>query len=135
MTQVRWNEYLATGNEIVDEQHRSLFALFNELHDCVAQGHCGEQVDEVISRLQEYVLFHFSSEEDLMSTSGYPGSEVISHLAAHRQLGERVDEIVSHRDAGDLAAIQALTILMYEWLNEHIEQVDRRLADYLKEHA
>jgi hemerythrin-like metal-binding protein len=132
MTTIEWHDYLDTGNETVDSQHRELFRLFNELHDSVDSEDVARCYDEITEKLREYVLFHFAAEEDLMSTSGLDGSEIVSHLRAHRAL----DELTRNLEGGcsPTAALSLIT-LMHQWLIGHIEQFDRRLAEQVRSKA
>ena len=56
----------------IDEQHKKFISLINVLHDAMLQGKTEEVVGPVLKELQQYVIFHFKSEESWMELYHYP---------------------------------------------------------------
>ena len=73
-----WQNAMKVGIEVVDEDHRQLFALIQEFHAAAdSQGGVvnGEQMAGILSRLDAYVKEHFAREELLQVEAGYDGYE------------------------------------------------------------
>ncbi len=62
-----WDAALETGFQLVDAQHRDLFALVNELHDAILAHNDVAVLGGVLYRLQRYTAVHFHDEEALMA--------------------------------------------------------------------
>jgi hemerythrin len=106
---IEWREAFRMDIASVDAEHRSLFALVEELGMATAQ--------ESIEQLNQYVISHFSNEEKLMEGSHYPD------LAEHR---------VQHRHLTALVAHYQHTVV--EWLPALVEELRRLLASWLQSH-
>jgi hemerythrin-like metal-binding protein len=121
---------LLTGIRAIDEQHRALFALAND----VLQDPDGEKppaVVEALESLSAYVDFHFASEEHAMAVSGFPREA--AHRAWHEQLRGEVLSLREQVQAegptrGLVARVQ---VLMEDWLVYHIGHMDAELAQHL----
>ena len=62
-----WNDTLyATGVTEVDDQHKRLFEILNELLEAGASGESRESIEKIIDLLGAYVQTHFSCEEKHM---------------------------------------------------------------------
>ena len=64
---------LLTGNNLIDTEHKQLFAAINDLLDACAQGKGREKLMATAKFLNNYVNKHFSDEEKLQVSSNYPG--------------------------------------------------------------
>ena len=83
MTRIEWNDEYLLGILEIDNQHKKLLSLANELYD-IASGD-GEkyklQMSIVLKKLTDYTVYHFSSEEAFMQKHGYSGTS--AHKMAH----------------------------------------------------
>ena len=62
---MQWTPDLATGNAVVDGEHKQLIALINEL-ELAGSGPDGSAVPDALDELTDYVFVHFQMEEKLM---------------------------------------------------------------------
>lgn len=122
-----WNSSLETGLRQIDLQHEELIGIINALQDILDSGAAGEAAGPVLTRLGNYILFHFGTEENLMR--GLPGHRS-DHLAEHRAFVARFDTL---RQSASLteASLNALVDYLNTWLATHIQQTDRALAKEL----
>lgn len=84
MTLFFWNSSLETGNVRIDQQHRRLFALTNELADVVRDVGATYDVDRLVAELRDYAASHFCDEETVMACSSLSSVEQRRHRCAHR---------------------------------------------------
>jgi hemerythrin len=135
-----WDPALETGNAAIDDQHRRLFALANDLAEAIAtcpvtdEGLCEEDEDTLanaIFGLADYCVEHFADEEALMASIGYP--QLSTHRSLHEQLsGETLRHAADYfNDEGIVP--ETLAPLFAEWLTSHILQHDMGFAAYLRE--
>lgn len=129
-----WTADLETGNEAIDSQHRSLFALANELQDAIeAETPDADAVTDCVWRLADYVMQHFADEQELMEGAGYP--ELPVHRSMHDQLTGETMRITARMMNDEPLSAAELAPLITRWLRDHIGAADRRFAAYLAERS
>ncbi len=62
-----WNQGMSVGVRVLDEDHKKLIAMINELHASMMEGHSNEIVGGVLRRLANYTVEHFQREEKLFA--------------------------------------------------------------------
>ena len=125
-----WDDSIALGIPVIDEQHKALFAWINTLNEAIKSGDGSEAVGEVIWKLITYVTEHFSEEERQMISCSYPGME--SHRKEHDQFVSRLREIqVSFIDGHEMG--KNVLEFMVDWLVCHIKGTDQGYSRFLQE--
>ena len=130
-----WDDSLATGDSLVDEQHRELVDLFDRLAAVESASDSPEIVQDALERLADYVVSHFAAEEALMERVGYPPSLVLAHVEEHRNLTARTRDLILRYRTGEVDSVLTISDFLKTWLRSHIEHVDRRLVEYARESA
>jgi hemerythrin len=128
---VEWSDKLSVGVERIDNEHRRLLDLLNELHCALEAGTGQGALGGVLDGLIQYASYHFAHEEELFLRSNYPGYE--KHLRQHKTLTAKVLKIYADFQTGT-AAVQPEQILEFlkNWLSQHIMGADRDFGVYLK---
>lgn len=124
-----WTAEFSVGVEEIDNDHKRLLALLNELHDAVEAGAAWEVLDKVLDGLMLYVNYHFAHEESLFARTDYPGYD--RHRRQHQALTVTVKEIYEdfHEASSGTLPQQVLEFLK-NWLYEHIMGSDRAFGVY-----
>ncbi len=128
---MQWTSNLATGNAVVDSEHKELIALINRL-ELAGSGPDGLGIDEALEELTDYVFVHFQMEEKLMRREDYPTDAFEAHVAEHRQLDQATKNLVQQYSDGALTSVEPIVTFLNEWLRHHIAQVDRAMAEYIR---
>jgi hemerythrin len=129
MPPIPWDARLETGDLVVDQQHRAIHSLFNELESGVDSQ---ANVVRGLDFLTEHVLVHFATEEDLMARENYPAGLAASHVEQHRQLTEQVrDRVLAYRE-GRLVDSALIVEFLREWLTKHVHECDQQLVDFVR---
>lgn len=135
MTLFIWHDHYAIGHATIDEQHRKIVDIINLLHSVLKDGaHLEESAGagKVFDQLAEYVMTHFTYEEQLMADAGYPVEKILDHKRQHDKLLGGVQEVMQAYLAGDTKALAELLPYLYgDWLIEHICHSDKEFAPYL----
>jgi hemerythrin len=135
---IEWSNALSVGVKEIDDQHKRLIEMLNELNNAIHGGWGKEARKDVIDRLIEYTRVHFATEESLMTLSGYPDTE--AHKKQHENLIVVVKDYVkkyeqdpnaSNYDLLFYAASYDLLFFLRRWLIEHIIKNDKALGNYL----
>lgn len=122
---IDWREGFKVGIAQVDAEHRHLFTLVKALSI--------DNVQDTLGELLDYVVTHFSNEQALMETSGFP--DFRQHLALHETFSQQVAEFLSSSDEWSDARIQELRRFLNKWLVGHILTHDLRFGKWYVEHA
>ena len=130
MALITWSDKLSVGVKSIDDQHKKLVTLLNQLHDGMMAGKGKEVVGIVLKGLVDYTATHFKYEEDLFARTGYP--DAAAHKQEHAELVQKVIEIQKkYETAGpSVLTIQVMNFLK-DWLTKHILGVDMRYGPHL----
>ena len=123
---LEWSDEWRLGVPVIDEQHARLAALLNRIDDAVKTGQEVEQIMALFDELVTLTRQHFETEERLMDQHGY--ADTLIHQQAHRKL---VEDLLSIKRQFDSVSLMLSLQALKEWLNKHITESDRRLAEAL----
>lgn len=130
MALVVWSEKLSVGVGSIDDQHKKLVTLLNQLHDGMIAGRGKEVVGPVLKGLIDYTATHFKYEEDLFARTGY--ADTAAHKKEHADLVRRVLEVQkTYNEKGpSVLTIQVMNFLK-DWLTSHIQGSDQKYRPHL----
>ncbi len=128
MALMTWRPAFELNIKEVDDQHRKLIELLNILYDSMKQGKGKEVLGQVLTKLADYTVYHFGTEERLFREYGYPESE--QHQSEHDAFTRQViDFQKAYAEGKTLITIELLDFLT-NWLTNHILQVDKKFGVY-----
>lgn len=128
MALITWNDSYSVKVKQMDEQHRKLVEMINQLHDAMKVGQGKQVVGDVLNALVSYTKTHFASEESLMKTYGYPGYE--DQKKAHANLVGQVGDIQKKFLDGNAPLSQDVMAFLKDWLIKHIQGSDQKYGLY-----
>ncbi|HUX38305.1 MAG TPA: bacteriohemerythrin [Rectinemataceae bacterium] len=129
MPGLEWMPALAVGNAELDEEHKVLFALINRLDEAREADSDRRVLLEVAEELVRYVHVHFSHEEGLFTSNGYPDADV--HKEEHRSFVARVAAFHAKVIEGDRSAAAEMVEYLKSWLTRHISASDRKYRPWV----
>ncbi len=77
---IEWSGELSVGIEEIDEQHKVLVDLVNEMHDAIHRRRGSDVVKDVLSELAEYTKIHFAVESWILPLSSFVGIAVTANV-------------------------------------------------------
>lgn len=127
-----WDDVLKTNIPLIDEQHKVLVVLINDLANAYLtvpiEGDSGENNLELIyARLAEYAKFHFASEEKIWIKYFSDADNYHKHVATHNNFYTEIDEIKSKQQDNNKIVEELLSYLT-TWLVKHIIDNDIRMS-------
>ena len=128
---MRWTSSLRTGNSVVDEEHKALIGLIDEL-EFVGAGPDGSKVGDALDQLTDYVFVHFQMEEKLMRREEYPVDRFEDHRAQHHGLASKTRDLVAKYEDGTLTSVDPIVEFLYDWFQNHIATTDTAMAQYIR---
>ena len=130
---ITWNNDLALNISEIDDQHKQLVNIINELFDAMMDGRGFEIINDILNKLLEYTDYHFATEEKYFDQFQYIESE--KHKEEHRYYVEQVNEFKKAFDEGKTireGSDNVLSIdlwkLLERWLNDHLKNSDKNYA-------
>lgn len=128
---VSWRDDLSVGIEAIDNDHKNLLHLINNLQTAVYYP-TGEAFErQALDELVDYTKHHFAREEQLMQENGYP--DYAEHKKEHEAMIGKVGGFLEAYEKDRENTIDELTKFLKTWLIDHIEGTDQKYAPFLQD--
>jgi hemerythrin len=128
MSYLKWSDKYSLNVEEIDEQHKKLVGLVNDMYDAMQAGKGRDMIGSVIAEFVAYTDYHFKAEEHLLRQNGYP--EYNEHKEMHDNLSRKAHGIKEAFDKGNTPSAIEVMLLLTNWLNIHILEEDRKYKPY-----
>jgi len=125
-----WTDDLSVGIRLIDEQHKVLLGLINELHAGMRARKSDSVLAGVVERLKEYTVKHFGQEEEYFDRYGYP--ETAGHKEIHAKLVQQVLDFETALKSGKTKVTMDIMRFLKDWLVNHIMGTDKKYSAFLK---
>lgn len=126
---VQWTPKIATGVRIIDEQHKVLCNMINDLHASLLASEADSVMHKILEGLERYAKTHFDTEEALYTNSEYPYTK--EHKKIHRSFEAKVADVKEQLRAGRSSVSHDLLLFLKNWLIDHIQGTDLGYAKYI----
>lgn len=132
-----WKEKYKIGVDLIDQQHKELFhRLSNFIQIVQNEDNWEEKIDsvkETLEFMQEYVIFHFDTEEAFQEEVNYPHME--DHKEIHNKFKGVINDYVKifQEEGFNEEKIQELSAKLMTWLIVHVGKTDQELGKYVME--
>jgi len=126
---LKWSNKYSLNVTEIDEQHKKLISLINEMYDAMHVGKGNDIVGAVISELVNYTIYHFNTEELLLQQYGYPHYK--EHKEMHDTLSKKARNLKETFDQGNRPTTIDVMLLLMNWLNAHILVEDKKCGPFL----
>ena len=91
MSLIEWNDSLSVNIESIDEQHKVLVDMINNFYTHIVDKSNKELMADLIAKMKDYTVYHFSFEEKLLEEHGYVESE--KHKEEHQVFIDKVEDL------------------------------------------
>lgn len=118
---VKWETAFNTGVEIIDEQHKELVNMLNELY--VAQE---DNKKIYLDKFLDYSNFHFGTEEKVMEYVKYP--QLKNQILSHRKFIDFVETSIKNIES---ISLDDLFDFAVDWLVNHILREDQEFGKFI----
>ena len=124
-----WKDEYSVGLDSIDQQHKKLLNLINQLQTAVEYSTGEEFEREALDALVDYTKTHFTYEEGLMRDNGYPDYE--PHKAQHEEMVKHVEKVLSEFEKDKDTAMMNAVAFLKDWLINHINGTDKLYSEFL----
>jgi hemerythrin-like metal-binding protein len=130
-TEYVWDKTFEVGHPLIDEQHSQLFSALNNLIQACHSG-AREEFENGITFLGNYVVKHFSDEEEVQKSQGFP--DYPNHKKIHDDYKAAVSKFASQWLASGPTdeVLKEVRIHVGGWLINHIKAQDVRIGAYIR---
>jgi len=127
---VAWNDLYSVGFEPIDNQHKNLVLMTNELFLACKEGVVAADIAflETVKKAVEYAETHFADEEDYMRGANYPHFD--EHKKLHEDFVAELLKMIEDFEAGNTEPVEMARYLK-KWLLNHIAICDKKYMPYL----
>ncbi len=125
---IEWTPKMSVGIEIIDSDHKKLFALVNRVGELIDGGDRPNLLKS-LDELLDYTRYHFQREEQLMRDAGYPGYD--AHARIHHDVTAKVAQWIEDLRSGKARPDQAVLDFLVNWLVNHVLREDMRYKPFL----
>ena len=129
MALITWNNSLSVNIKSIDNEHKEFIAMLNEFYDNIVLESNKKNISEILKKMKDYSIYHFSNEEEELKRYGYPGFE--AHKKEHGNFIEKVNEMEKRFIDGKLILSLELITFLKDWLQNHIMVSDKRYSEFL----
>jgi hemerythrin len=128
---IEWDDKFSVGIRAIDDQHKELVRLTNELYQgCLAGDDTAKAYFLVaIHSTVAYVKYHFSSEEKLMKKVNYP--QLGEHKREHDAFTKEIIEGAKNFEEGKKFVPNLFVRYLKDWVLSHIAVSDIQYARYI----
>ena len=117
-----WREEYAVGNDELDNQHKYLFRLGNDIQNAEIGN-----IKKYVMELYKYTREHFQQEEEHMKTILFPDLE--NHRSLHNKLLSDLNTVSEDFDQKS-DSVEKFKAFFFTWLTDHILQQDKKYFDF-----
>jgi len=126
-----WKDEYSVGVEEMDNDHKKLLNLINQLQTAVHYYTGQEFEQKALDELVDYTKTHFKKEEKLMEDNGYADLE--AHKKQHEKFINKINDfLVQYKQNSEVTVVDTLEFLK-DWLIKHINGTDKEYGKVLNE--
>jgi hemerythrin len=129
---ITWSPSYSIGIKIIDDQHKGLFKLVNEMYNHIAGNEEAERTyfKNIIQRTIEHIRINFATEEKILLVTKFPS--FLEHKSAHESFILTLIGNMKDIENGKKINFPAFTHFLRDWILTHIAIMDRQDFDTLR---
>lgn len=133
MAYFEWAGDMVIDGGAIDQDHRLLVDLVNELHSATSRGAGQSVVASILRRTIDSTREHLTREEALMAQLGFPDLE--AHKKGHQAFMENLYTLERQLQSGGITVATQLSRVLRDWLSLHIRRHDKELLHFQNRRA
>jgi hemerythrin len=131
MALIKWNENLSVNVMEIDDQHKRLITMINDLNDAMKVGKGKDILGKIVTGLISYTATHFKTEENYFDRFGY--TETDDHKSEHAAFVQKVTDFKTGFEKRNLTLTIEVMDFLSDWLKNHIMGTDKKYSQFFNE--
>ena len=120
-----WTSDLSVGVEVLDEDHKKLIGIINQLHFGITAGHDRAILEAVLNELVGYIKFHFAREEGMLIEASYKAT--LADMREHERFIAEISSLQMRIKTSSVGMLDLeLMDFLRDWLFSHIKVSDKQ---------
>lgn len=139
MSLMSWEEKYSVKVKEIDDQHKKLFGMINDLQRAMAGGQGVEILQRTFNDMTEYAATHFRTEEDYFKKYSYADAD--AHNEEHRQFESQLNDfkrqLAETQDLSFYIRFLSTDVIKFlrDWWLTHILGTDKKYSECFNEHG
>ncbi len=125
MALLQWKPEYSVGIKSMDDEHRAMMALINDVYRSLGGESSEAEVDEGLGQIFNTISMHFALEERLMRDNDY--AEFEAHKHDHENLLDQIRDLMDSYFDDPVIGAKRLEEQLSEWFAGHFSSFDARL--------
>ena len=132
---VEWEDKYSVGITRIDEEHKCLLSIINELFEQCKQGEekANEAFKKTMKELVSYVELHFKGEEELLIKYKFPEDAYKKHKNEHEQFVIKILQVTDDFQKGKKFIPNETVRFLRDWILSHVAICDKGYSKFLIE--
>lgn len=128
-----WKDSYSVHIKKIDQQHKKLFSIFDELHNAMRSSGGEEELSKILDECSNYIGVHFRFEEGLLKKARY--SDLNMHVEKHHLFEKTIMDKINRIKGDNYKTSDILTMygFLSNWLKEHILKTDQKYGPETKQ--
>ena len=123
---IEWSEKYSIGYDEIDDQHKKLVEMINELYNSFLKGEADKVAESIIQKMIEYTDYHFKTEEKYFEKYNYSDTEL--HIEQHKGFVDQVTNFFNEFKKGSVVISYDIMNFLRDWLVAHIQNSDTKFS-------
>ncbi len=123
---VVWTSKYSVGCDYIDEQHKKLIQIINELYSNFMERSSRDKMQKILDELVDYTVYHFNAEEKMLEEHGAGPSE--EHKKQHQDFVNKIKVFQKRYELGDNVLGLDIMNFLKDWLLNHILGTDMKYS-------
>jgi hemerythrin len=125
-----WTSEMGVGVVALDDDHKKLIGIINQLHFEMEESHDKKVLGAVLDQLVEYSKSHFAREESLLFQADYPDAP--EHKMEHERFIREITDLRERFASAPAATLDIELIgFLHNWLDTHVQGADKKYGPFL----
>lgn len=125
-----WKEEYSGGIESIDDQHKVMISLMNELYDSIVREKGERNTKNIFIELLKYANYHFGLENQLFAKYDY--QEKAEHLEQHQHFIDKIRNLMLKNYLTEKKVeIETLHYLRL-WFQDHMLKIDMEYCKFFR---
>jgi hemerythrin-like metal-binding protein len=114
-----WEDKYSVGVVEIDDQHKRMFEVINELLEAINTNTTNEHLGHIIDGLVNYKKFHFATEEKYFKSFNYDETE--QHTTKHHEFNDKLETLKLDYPEYNIEFAFKLVDFLEDWLINHLD--------------
>ncbi|MBI9052823.1 MAG: hemerythrin family protein [Bacteroidales bacterium] len=132
MELIKWTDQYSVGITEIDNQHKGLVIIINELFSYMSNGKAKEHLNNIFDHLTDYTEKHFLVEETMLIKYAYPDYD--QHKFEHSKFIEKLKSLKLEFESGKITISLEILNFLKDWLLNHILNTDKKYSAHIEKY-